>query len=244
MDDEFAAFLEEVDTLPDPPKGDNETKKTEASSKGENKRKRDEKQPEPEVKKKKKTSVIIAKPSRPEPKPLVKPITTISSQQKPIESTSKFSFVTQRTVRRSLKKNVSKTKDKVVLKNKEIIMRSAGGQVWKDESLLEWDPNDFRLWVGNLGNEVTEAMLDQAFKSFGSVQKVKIIRKKFSSKCKGYGFVSFKDGMDCLRAMKDMQGKYLGSKPIKIKKANWSDRMKTNVDYENKRRAKIYNKFR
>ena len=34
------------------------------------------------------------------------------------------------------------------------VVREAAGQRWVDPTLLEWPENDFRIFVGNLGNEV------------------------------------------------------------------------------------------
>ena len=42
-----------------------------------------------------------------------------------------------------------------------------------------------------------------------------------------YGFVSFKDPADFTRAIKELNGKYVGSRPIKLSKSNWKDR---NID--------------
>ena len=36
------------------------------------------------------------------------------------------------------------------------MIRVAGGQVWEDSSLMNWDHNDFRLFCGDLGNDVTD----------------------------------------------------------------------------------------
>ena len=36
------------------------------------------------------------------------------------------------------------------------MIRVAGGQVWEDSSLMNWDINDFRLFCGDLGNDVTD----------------------------------------------------------------------------------------
>ena len=54
-----------------------------------------------------------------------------------------------------------------------------------------------------------------------------MVRDKRSNKSKGYGFVSFKDPADFTRAIKELNGKYVGSRPIKLSKSNWKDR---NID--------------
>ena len=33
-------------------------------------------------------------------------------------------------------------------------------QVWEDQSLLNWDSNDYRLFAGDLGNDVTDEVLN------------------------------------------------------------------------------------
>ena len=104
-------------------------------------------------------------------------------------------------------------------------IRSAGGEVWQDPTLAEWDTDDYRLFVGNLGREVTDADLRQAFQSkYPSFQKARVVRDQKSHKSKGYGFVSFKEGEDFLKAFREMQGKYIGSRPVKLQKSNWKDR--------------------
>jgi len=95
-----------------------------------------------------------------------------------------------------------------------------GGEVWEDSSLAEWDPNDFRIFCGDLGNEVNDEALARAFRKYPSFQKAKIIRDKKSNKSKGYGFVSFSDGDEYFASGRDMQGKYIGSHPVLLKRSN------------------------
>jgi RNA recognition motif-containing protein len=40
----------------------------------------------------------------------------------------------------------------------------------------------------------------------------KVIRTKHEDKARGFGFVSFMDPMDCAKAIREMQGKYLGTR--------------------------------
>lgn len=117
----------------------------------------------------------------------------------------------------------SKNSEKSQQKQKKAL-RMAGGQIWEDQSLLEWDPDDFRVFIGDLGNDVTDEVLTRGFSKYQSFVKAKVVREKRTNKSKGYGFVSFKDPQDYIRAMREMDGKYLGSRPIKLRKSNWKDR--------------------
>ncbi|CAJ0571596.1 unnamed protein product, partial [Mesorhabditis spiculigera] len=103
-------------------------------------------------------------------------------------------------------------------------VRTAGGQVWEDSSLADWDPNDFRIFCGDLGNEVSDELLAKAFRKYPSFLKAKVVRDGRSNKSKGFGFVSFKSQEDYVRAMREMDGKYVGNRPIKLRKSNWQER--------------------
>lgn len=111
-------------------------------------------------------------------------------------------------------------------------IRTAAGTSWEDQSLLEWDTDDFRIFCGDLGNEVNDDILARAFSRYPSFLKAKVIRDKRTGKTKGYGFVSFKDPNDYVRAMREMNGKYVGSRPIKLRKSMWKDR---NIDVVRKK---------
>ncbi len=99
------------------------------------------------------------------------------------------------------------------------VVRSGGGQSWTDSTLLEWDPAHFRLFVGNLAGEVTDDSLLKAFARYPSVQKARVVRDKRTTKSKGYGFVSFSDGDEYFQAAKEMQGKYIGSHPVLLRRS-------------------------
>ncbi|KAJ4303410.1 hypothetical protein N0V90_002303 [Kalmusia sp. IMI 367209] len=99
------------------------------------------------------------------------------------------------------------------------VVREGGGKSWEDTSLLEWDPLHPRLFIGNLAGEVTDDSLLKAFSKYPSVSKARVVRDKRTTKSKSYGFVSFSDTDDYFRAAKEMQGKYIGSHPVLIKRA-------------------------
>ena len=44
------------------------------------------------------------------------------------------------------------------------------------------------------------------------------------NKVRGYGFVSFADFAEGARALKEMDGKYVGSRPVKLSKSTWASR--------------------
>ncbi|KAM4633165.1 RNA-binding protein 42 [Polymixia lowei] len=120
----------------------------------------------------------------------------------------------------------STTEDKKKGKGEKVkkCIRTAAGTCWEDQSLLEWDSDDFRIFCGDLGNEVNDDILARAFSRYPSFLKAKVVRDKRTGKTKGYGFVSFKDPNDYVRAMREMNGKYVGSRPIKLRKSMWKDR--------------------
>ncbi len=103
-------------------------------------------------------------------------------------------------------------------------LRVGGGRVWEDSSLNDWPDNDFRIFVGDLGNEVHDDMLAEHFKLYHSFAMAKIVRTKSSGKSRGFGFVSFLDGFDMMKALREQNGKYLGNRPMKLHKSTWKDR--------------------
>ncbi|XP_072324978.1 RNA-binding protein 42 isoform X2 [Scyliorhinus torazame] len=118
-------------------------------------------------------------------------------------------------------------------------IRTAAGISWEDPSLLEWEHDDFRIFCGDLGNEVNDDILARAFSKYQSFLKAKVIRDKRTGKTKGYGFVSFKDPNDYVRAMREMNGKYVGSRPIKLRKSMWRDRNLDVVRKKQKEKKKL-----
>ena len=134
-------------------------------------------------------------------------------------------------------KTVQKIQQEKGIKNpvKQGSLRSAGGEVWVDPKLDEWDERDYRIFCGNLGPEVTDSVLLNAFKRYTSIQKSRVIRDGHTQKSKGYGFVSFRNPKDFLRALKEMNGKFIGTRPVKLQKSDWKSR---NVDKKKAREIK------
>jgi len=106
----------------------------------------------------------------------------------------------------------------------DLTHRKAAGETWQDTSMADWDPADFRIFVGDLGPDATDTMLQQAFSRYKSLKKVRIVRDRRSNKSKGYGFVALSSPDDFLSAMKEMQNQFIGSRPIKLRKSTWDER--------------------
>ena len=104
------------------------------------------------------------------------------------------------------------------------VYRSAGGDRWVDKSLADWPENDHRIFVGDLGPEATDELLARAFGRYPSFAMARVVMDKRTSKTKGYGFVSFLDPSDCAKAVKEMNGRYVGNRPVKLRRAEWTNR--------------------
>ena len=82
----------------------------------------------------------------------------------------------------------------------------------------------FRLFVGDLSNDVSDDVLSNAFIKYASFTKARVIRDRLSGKVRciqvvsmfknlrgpsqaKYGFVAFSDPEDFLKAWKEMDGK-------------------------------------
>ncbi|CAL5406928.1 unnamed protein product [Camellia sinensis] len=115
---------------------------------------------------------------------------------------------------------------------KKAIPRKAAGQNWEDPTLTEWPEmlevlegflagdvamwfggfcgdmvmrtDDYRLFCGDLGNEVNDDVLSKAFSRFPSFNMARVVRDKRTGKTKGYGFVSFANPLDLAAALKEM----------------------------------------
>ncbi|TNN02098.1 hypothetical protein fugu_009585 [Takifugu bimaculatus] len=189
------------------------------------------------LKKEMEDSITVMRPSRPEPEP---------PHPEPAEV-------------------VTEDKKKGKVEKVKKCIRTAAGISWEDPSLLDWETDDFRIFCGDLGNEVNDDILARAFSRYPSFLKAKVVRDKRTGKTKGYGFVSFKDPNDYVRAMREMNGqcppprrhlslegcinmslmillcsgKYVGSRPIKLRKSMWKDRNMDVVRKKQKEKKKL-----
>lgn len=135
-------------------------------------------------------------------------------------------FDAPRTKRKNTKDSAAASGHSEAKKPKNLSVRGSGAERWVDKTMVEWDPNDYRIFCGNLGNDVTDEMLLEAFSKYSSITKTRVVRDKHTGKSKGYGFASFRHVQDFIAAMKEMDGKYIGSRPVKLSKSTWQKQSK------------------
>ena len=82
---------------------------------------------------------------------------------------------------------------------------------------LSNDGPEYAIFVGDIGNEVNNSVLLQAFQTrYPSAKSSKVMIDTATGASRGYGFVKFSDKSEQQRAMVEMQGHYIGSRPSKL----------------------------
>ncbi len=75
-----------------------------------------------------------------------------------------------------------------------------------------------KLYVGNLGYDVSDADLEQMFAEFGTVQSAQVIQDRMAGRSKGFGFVEM-DDEGAKAAMAALDGKEHGGRALKVNEA-------------------------
>lgn len=75
-----------------------------------------------------------------------------------------------------------------------------------------------------MGIEVNDEILASVFRRYGSFNMARVVRDRRTGHSRGYGFVSFGNPNDFLNALKEINGKYVGNRPVKLTKSNWKER--------------------
>ena len=110
--------------------------------------------------------------------------------------------------------------------------RRANGESWVDPTLSDWNENDFRLFVGNLGREVTTEILSNLFRlKYPSFTMARVVESKVHKGSAGYGFVAFSNALEGVKALKEMNGKLCGNRPMKIKRSEWQKKEESVISF-------------
>jgi RNA recognition motif-containing protein len=76
-----------------------------------------------------------------------------------------------------------------------------------------------KLYVGNLGYDVTSSDLQQLFVGHGTVANVTVINDRDTGQSKGFGFVEMSSNTEAEAAIAALDGKELGGRAIKVNEA-------------------------
>lgn len=76
-----------------------------------------------------------------------------------------------------------------------------------------------KLYVGNLGYDVTDADLDQLFAQHGTVQSATVIMDKMAGRSKGFGFVEMSSDQEAVAAIAALNGKDFGGRALTVNEA-------------------------
>ena len=77
-----------------------------------------------------------------------------------------------------------------------------------------------KMYVGNLGRNVSEQDLQSLFATYGEVISANVIKDKFTGESRGFGFVELGEGADGAAAIAELSGKELQGQRIRVSEAN------------------------
>ena len=76
-----------------------------------------------------------------------------------------------------------------------------------------------KLYVGNLGFDVTDKDLEGVFAQVGVCESVAVVTDKFSGQSRGFGFVEMSSEAEAQNAIKQLDGQELKGRALKVNEA-------------------------
>ncbi|KAM9511725.1 RNA-binding motif protein, X chromosome-like isoform 1-T1 [Salvelinus alpinus] len=76
-----------------------------------------------------------------------------------------------------------------------------------------------KLFIGGLDTETNEKALEKYFSKYGRIVEVLLMKDRETNKSRGFAFVTFESPADAKDAAREMNGKSLDGKPIKVEQA-------------------------
>ena len=76
-----------------------------------------------------------------------------------------------------------------------------------------------KLYVGNLGFDVSSSDLEQLFASHGTVDSANVITDRSTGQSKGFGFVEMSSNAEAEAAIAAVDGKEFGGRTLKVNEA-------------------------
>jgi RNA recognition motif-containing protein len=76
-----------------------------------------------------------------------------------------------------------------------------------------------KLYVGNLGFDVTNADLEQLFSQIGACDSVAVITDRATGQSRGFGFVEMSSAGDAQKAIQQLDGQEFKGRALKVSEA-------------------------
>ncbi|HEY8503414.1 MAG TPA: RNA-binding protein [Gemmataceae bacterium] len=76
-----------------------------------------------------------------------------------------------------------------------------------------------KLYVGNLGYDVTDAALKEMFEPYGTVQSAQVIVDRDTGQSKGFGFVEMGSPKEAGAAIEGLNGRQVAGRTITVNEA-------------------------
>ena len=76
-----------------------------------------------------------------------------------------------------------------------------------------------KLYVGNLGFDVTSQELQSAFEGVGAVESVAVITERDTGRSRGFAFVEMASAADAQKAIQELDGREIKGRAIRVNEA-------------------------
>jgi RNA recognition motif-containing protein len=76
-----------------------------------------------------------------------------------------------------------------------------------------------KLYVGNLGYEVTDSDLSKMFEAHGTVESAQVIMDRDAGRSKGFGFVEMKTDQEAQAAIAALNGQDMNGRSLTVNEA-------------------------
>jgi RNA recognition motif-containing protein len=81
-----------------------------------------------------------------------------------------------------------------------------------------------KIYVGNLPWSATDTSLREAFSAFGEVASASVVTDRETGRSRGFGFVEMEDGTDADKAIRELDGRDLDGRAMRVNEARPKER--------------------
>ncbi|KAI8379942.1 hypothetical protein EDC96DRAFT_434591 [Choanephora cucurbitarum] len=96
------------------------------------------------------------------------------------------------------------------------------------------------LYVKNLDDDMDDNRLRQEFSIYGAITSAKVMRDEKTDASRGFGFVCFSSPEEATRAVTEMNGRMLGSKPVYVALAQRKEVRRSHLEAQMTQRSQMH----